>query len=566
MLFQSRDRDNELKNFQDAKALRKVAVGLRSFRLGKPAIRIFHELFDDPLPETFPNLLASSRPLRGDYPFRPGLVIALFLLCFLPRAAMCLRIGDICPDGVLYVRLASALERGDYAKGFDVMNLNIYPVALMTLRKLGLDYQTAGMTLGVLTSSLVVLPLFGWIRRQFDDRIAIVACFLYASHPVFVAWSPELIRDSSYWLFFTLFLYAHWRAMTELRARHFILSGLSLCLAVLTRFEGLFLLIPFALWTYFRFQALESREDRRKAVLGATAILLTPPIIVAIINVTWLRGHSVWMISRLSPLELIDSWWRGRGGAGGGLPFHRMVQVYVPALVKGVSAIFGVLMLVGLFIYRRDWARRDNQTLFFVALTTLVAAWIHAWNAKESCDRYYVTIALMGSPFAAAALIAFVRRIVWGANWGHLPSIARLVAVAFPLAVIAVSGPTIAMKNDCEARVAQKNLANWVLDRCGSNAVLCGSEGVTPVVAFHTGGKFEVFEKGTDDAAKLELIRGLRPDVIFMQAIRHKKKIISDSLLQQMLNEGYLPVERSSLPGGVDEGLLVLATKIRKSS
>ena len=46
-------------------------------------------------------------------------------------------------------------------------------------------------------SSLTVLPLFGWTRRQFDDRLATIACLLYAVHPKLIEWSPELVRDPS---------------------------------------------------------------------------------------------------------------------------------------------------------------------------------------------------------------------------------------------------------------------------------------------------------------------------------------------------------------------------------
>ena len=56
-------------------------------------------------------------------------------------------------------------------------------------------------------SSLVVLPLWGWARRQFDDRVALVACLLYAVHPKFIIESPEVMRDPTFWFLFMLAIY-----------------------------------------------------------------------------------------------------------------------------------------------------------------------------------------------------------------------------------------------------------------------------------------------------------------------------------------------------------------------
>jgi hypothetical protein len=60
-------------------------------------------------------------------------LMALLLLCLLPRAVMAIRLPVICPDGVLYLNLAAALERGDARVGFGTLRLNTYPPILMVL-------------------------------------------------------------------------------------------------------------------------------------------------------------------------------------------------------------------------------------------------------------------------------------------------------------------------------------------------------------------------------------------------------------------------------------------------
>ena len=62
-------------------------------------------------------------------PAAPGTwLLGLLLLCLLPRLLMLPRVASICPDGVLYIRLATALEQGHFHEGFQRMDLNLYPV------------------------------------------------------------------------------------------------------------------------------------------------------------------------------------------------------------------------------------------------------------------------------------------------------------------------------------------------------------------------------------------------------------------------------------------------------
>ncbi len=166
------------------------------------------------------------------------------LACLIPRVLLAMRLSSICPDGVLYIGLAKALNEGRLHQAFEIMNLNIYPVVLMFLNRLGLSWEMGGMIWGILISCLVVLPLFGWVRRQFDDTVALTACLLYAVQPVFIQWSPEIIRDPTFWLFFTLSLYLLWRAVIEVRIGLSLAAGLAVTLAILTRFEGLIALDP----------------------------------------------------------------------------------------------------------------------------------------------------------------------------------------------------------------------------------------------------------------------------------------------------------------------------------
>ena len=148
------------------------------------------------------------------------------LLCLVPRVVMALRIPSVCPDGVVYINAAQAIEAGNLRQGLTDMSLNIYPLILLALHRAGLDWELAAAVWGVAISSLVVLPLWGWARRQFDDAVALVACLLYAVHPKMIEWSPEVMRDPTFWFLFMLAIYWLWQAITRVSYGYFLVPEL----------------------------------------------------------------------------------------------------------------------------------------------------------------------------------------------------------------------------------------------------------------------------------------------------------------------------------------------------
>ena len=60
---------------------------------------------------------------------------------------------------------------------------------------------------------------------MFDDRLAVIACLVYALHGKLIAISPLIIRDSTFWFLLVLTLYFVWRAVGELRIGLFLAAG-----------------------------------------------------------------------------------------------------------------------------------------------------------------------------------------------------------------------------------------------------------------------------------------------------------------------------------------------------
>lgn len=520
------------------------------------------------LPDEYPNALAC--PGVSLTSPRPRLLLVFFLLicCMIPRIIAMTRISGVCPDGVMYIRLATALEEGRFRDAFAGMNLNVYPPILMVLHRFGLDWVTAGEIWGVLVSSLVVLPLFGLMRRQFDDRVAVLCCLLYAVHPVFLQWSAELIRDPTFWLFFTCTLYLSWRAVVEIRATYFLAAGAALTLAILTRFEGVFLVLPIVLWFVWRYRALGEKPLRRRLLFGASIALAMFPALIVLVNAGWLCKHSELLFARMSPLKLVEYWWNGivrpvplppgTPAELQNLSFLRMVAIFVPAMVKGLSPFFAIPMLIGLWRLRRVWRRRDHQTLFYMALLVLAAAWIHAWCAHESCDRYYLPIVLMASPFAAFGLFAACRLLLLWSEHFHLGSPLRRLAVAVPLAIVLIGATFFAFRGSDHRRAAEVKLADWMRREYGPAPKLFGSEGVTPVISYYSGGQYATLSKGMDDCEVLASARDIRPDAILILATRRRDLYATRRLIDELCRDGFHEIERDRLPPGTEDVLAVL--------
>ena len=145
--------------------------------------------------------LARLGPILSRTSVRLGL---LLVACAVPRIVVACKLSAVCDDGYSYLHVADALERGRLDQALEYLNLNIYPVVLMGLHKLGLEWTTAGKLWGVLIGTAIAVPLFDWLRRMFDERIATAGVFLYAVHPKLIEYSVEPIREATFWFFFVL--------------------------------------------------------------------------------------------------------------------------------------------------------------------------------------------------------------------------------------------------------------------------------------------------------------------------------------------------------------------------
>lgn len=523
----------------------------------------------------YPNVLTELRPKRFVLARQPLVLLGLFLLCFLPRAVIAVKCPVVGTDATLYIKLAKVIDQGDLPGGLSAMQLNTFPVILATLHRVGFDWESGGRWWGVVISSLAVLPLFGWIRRQFDDRVALAACFLYAVHPRFIEWSPRIMRDPTFWFLLALSLYFLWRAICEVRLTMFAAAGIASTLAVMTRKEGLFLLIPLALWSIWRWLALQ--ESRWRLVLGVLVYFFIPPMVFLLVNVTVLQSHSSWEFCSLPEFSLIQKWDESLGLSSGKSPdvnaaqlpkgasrvgadqvprmhIGKMSYKYACLMESGLTAVFGLLLVGGLWTWRKTWARRDNQPLFYFSIVIMVGIWLSYWQGGQTSTRYPLTIALMAMPFAGLALLGvskwlyglahrFNRNVRWQKAAIFAPAI--LVAVASFTEAIAASSRRY---NTLEAYAS---IGRWLQSESNIKPVVLGHQSATNIIKYHTGFQIKVINMLDGPGYIAEAARNRMINVVLLT--KTKLRLYDETkLLEELEKMGYERVAPADLPPGTN--------------
>ncbi len=525
--------------------------------------------FLQPLPKDYPNRLASPTAESSSSAVRGSVVIGLLVACFVPRVLVAFGVPSITPDGAVYIEQARLLESGNLLAG--LRGLSLYPAILAGMHCLGIDWELAAKIWGVVAATLVVLPLYGWVRRQFDDQVALVASFLYIVHPKFIALSPEVIRDQTFWLLFATSLYTQWRAVVELRVSWFLLAALTTTLACLTRFEGLYLFLPMGLWSLWRWIAF--RGGRLKLLLGVLTFLIPLPALILAANLVWHQTRGEWLLIRLDPVGRAMAWlagflgWLAEDPASQGasiprLSLAQMAWVFFPIMTRGLSPCFALLMFGGLWKWRRVWARRDHQALFWTAMVFVLSSWIQLWFDRQLCFRYALPIVLMASPFAALGLVSLTQWLVgrlgkwleprptqaiWGGNpLLRLRSIAPVAAwgpiVFVTLASLASVG--LGIQASYAPRKDTATLGLWLREQVGSGLLLVGPAGLAPVAAHYADARYESFRRDLGNPDKVvELVQQVQPQLVILEETQGLSGERYDRLKESLRKSGWTLAE-----------------------
>ncbi|MBN2217628.1 MAG: glycosyltransferase family 39 protein [Pirellulales bacterium] len=473
----------------------------------------FWKIIREPPAKSFPvRLTADVPPEGGDARWRARwwFWAGLLLIALLPRLLAAWQWNILWSDTVSYLAEAKALAAGDFQRAFAPRGLNVFPLILVWLQKTGWDICITGEWWSVAMGTLAILPLFGWIRRQFNVQVAMLAVILYAFHPKLVIFCPLIMRDPTFWFFFNLSIYLFWRAITESRWWLYLTAGLALTLCVHTRTEGWFLLPSFLLWSGIR--VIASRATWARTVLGTGVCLAVIPVSIALVNLTWLRDCPHWGIIPSASSRQLAHWLGsfrpsvaeeakpakspGQGVAGtspaskaskrpparparadGSERFRpvdfRLVRKTGLRFVKAYTYAYGFLALVGLWIWRRVWIRPEHQALVLMGIILVVAVYVNFMPDDAVDIRYCLPLVLVSFPWMALGLLSIAnglmavtgRRVVWNDS-------RRGVLVVALLAVVVALGTfdTRAVSGTFMHR--QAALGKWIAEHYGAGETL----------------------------------------------------------------------------------------------
>jgi hypothetical protein len=561
---------------------------------------------------SFPNQLSDPKPLRLPLPGAAARLVLLLAMCLVPRIWMAERIDGICPDGAFYIDKAEHLAKDGPPAVQDTYDFNLYLLVLGAWHRAGLDWETASTVWGVLAGSLAVLPLFGWARRMFDDRVALLAGVLYAVHPKLIEWSPEAVRDPTFWLLFTTSLYCSWRAITEVCPGWFLAAGTATFLAANTRFEGWFLLLPVAAWCGWRWLALH--QARRQLAGGMALFALGYPLVMA--TLVYCHGHPQWHWGRFQRLEMVVKWahaqWNAadvpaerstdRPAGAVAQPQHPLAAAppaHAPAdgpaplagsvalesdasalarsvatrptpgrtallvldkVARGFTAVFGVLVLLGMARWWRLCLRRDHLPLVLVVVITLAAVWVHATEAHMSSTRYLLPPVILAMPLAALGLLPICRWAAWLARRAapHR-AVAPFAAASGVLAAVLIAGTIDAVTSRVDSRNAKADLGAWLEEHCGHPQRIAGS-GNWRLTVYHAGGAFHPLPWFSSDLTPAwfgRMLSDTRPDVLLLCRRRLPGTLVH-ALSQQASQRGFEPIPPDDLPDSCRDRVTVL--------
>ena len=548
--------------------------------------------------QDFPNPIVEG--CHAAIPSRPWVLVLLVLLCAAPRVWEARHWDILWVDTILYLQASDAIEQDNIEQALDQFGLNIFPVILTGLRRLGPDWETTGKYWSVLMATLTVLPLWGWIRRQFNDRIALAACLCYCFHGKLVAVSPLIIRDPTFWLLFVSTLYWMWRAIVEIRFRLFLTAGIMLTLAIHTRTEGWLLVVPLIGWMAGRMSA--ATGSRARLAAGGALCLAVIPLSVATVNLTVLRDHPRWEILRTQHATIVWDWWRTGGALVPGQvtrPHETVPDPDGPAgaadrpatsnrherfvldrklairLVKGFTCVGGLLALVGLCNGWRLLFRRDHLALLLMNM--LLLATIRIRYSQAGIDiRYFLPTVLVALPWMALGFFQIAAWVVWlsgqkgsGTFCAKHPKgrsgkrcltpFVRRTMLVCGLAVLAAVC-SLAEKDLAAARMMrrQSDLGHWILDHLGPQQSISGNDRLLLLAAYYARGRLvATFDLDAPDENLPSAIETREADVVLLwpsETYHRERNAWAEAQIGTRL--GYRRVPADQLPSNCRELLL----------
>jgi 4-amino-4-deoxy-L-arabinose transferase-like glycosyltransferase len=437
-------------------------------------------------------------------------------MCFAPRALVWQQRRVLCTDGVFFVERAQGWESGDAGQALDRLDWNLYPLLLWGGHAGGMSWEAAGALIGLTAATLLVLPLFGIVRRTSGTLTAAVACLLYAVHPEAIDWSGEVVRDPLFWLVLVCGWGCLERAWPLGTRGWYLAAGVCVAAGVLLRFEGWFLLAVGGLVAGHGLKDASSTSvglasaHFAKCYVQRVACLVGPlAMAMLLLNVRLLESDQPWRWGRFDHLTLARDWLAGSqvevaaasekpaalSAQTAGASIRELMWGYRHTLLQAFGGPYAALTVIGLSLqwvhrrWKRFWISNLLATLF------LASIWVYLCRQQETTARYFVPVVILLLPAAATGLIQTCTGIAAAAQrimrYRGRVEPRELATVGAPLLLAVVSlllawtGMRDSLEREYSSRVLRADLGLWIAAQFGTQRDLLCSENLERLVGHY---------------------------------------------------------------------------------
>lgn len=336
----------------------------------------------------------------------------------------------IANDGPRYVNQARQFLDGHFQAALARDNLFLYPLLIALFGRLGVDLVLAGELISVVSSVLVLFPLYLLFAKIGTEKAAMWSCLVFAVTPAFNKFSASVMRDSLFLLVAAGVVCLLWRSFEARSPWYFFLSAILSLVATTVRFEGV-IFFPAILLLLF-ILLFKSGGERGRLVLCAGSFVT--PLMLALLLGGLFLGNSSGKSSRLAQVEtyltkmtqgglfshepLIDRGLTAAQAEIGPMPENDFIQIvrenvaliYLLGLVRLLVADmwwpFFLLACYGVLCRReRNFADAFLFTIIFVFLTV---AYLHNVHANFLDERYLFVPAMLLSFWVGTGLVGLI--------------------------------------------------------------------------------------------------------------------------------------------------------------
>ena len=342
-----------------------------------------------------------------------GAIVLIFILGFVIRLFACQQTLVINPDGVFYIHQARAIYFGEWHSltSCHLSFLSSYPFFVAGAYVIFQHWVIAAQFASLCFGSMTLIPLYLLCRRFFDRDVSPLVLLLFASLPVFVAGSAEVVRGPVCWFFLVLGLLFFVKSDETREDLALILSCLFFIMASWARIESALFIIVSLVYLL----AVSQKGRIRKLTFFALPLIVVLSVVLfatAFLDksiIYCLRLHDI--VDKLSgPIVAYETL---RGGLEdmikqpvGDITPHFLhkarhliwlvgLGTLLKYMIRAYFYIFFILFILGI---GGMWRRlREDRRIFYLSLTTLatfIVFYLHVLQTWMMFDRFWVIFML----------------------------------------------------------------------------------------------------------------------------------------------------------------------------